>query len=911
MTKVLLTNAIGPYDLGWGEDMTDLFGARLTRGQGPFTLRGYFYTFAFYLIAENINVPTTIIEHPDEAIFRKELAKGYDYIGLQVVTVHVPRIAKMVRIIKEVSPQSKIVLGGYGVATLYQFRRRARSFWAAMAWPPCIIHRPPENNAQYILDNADYVCREEGVGFFRKILGQDPDEPITQLHQPIALSTLRGLDNLAVMPTTSTLVALGCPNACEFCNTSAFFRFKKIQVSTPEQTVEALKAQMKNYTYDRFVYNMLWDEDFLLDRPYVMRLAHLLQKEGLIGKVHLSSFASIRAISQYTVEELVMAGIGALWIGVESKFEDVVTSVHHFQKRAGKDVKAVFDDLHRYGIQIIGSNILGLDFHTPDNIEEDIDYFVSLKPDLYQVAPLTPCPGTMLYDRMQEEERLYENFSFEDVQIWSDKIFKHTNFSDGKIKYYFDLCHKKLYETNGPTILNISDVLMQGYHTMVHSPNPLLQAVADRCYFEAKYMQGDLYYSIKKLAPTETVRKRAEALEQKALKYFGDYSREQKITQKFIYRRLLAESKNTKRESDPPWEIIRFNGDKSAPGTVARRNPGQHLYQQTLRGLVKRLLRIGVEPDRAIRLADIDDFPVDFKQVEIEGDRISYVDEGRGETILMIHGNATWSYLYRHLIADLKQDYRCVAIDLLGYGLSDKPPHADYSMEAHIRRLGKFIDALGLTDITLVCQDWGGIIGLSYASANKEKFKRLVPMNTTGFLPEKISEAAQCLGATAFPYLWSYKIPLLGKYMAMNWNLFLRSSMRLGIHNKGRLHEKALNGYLYPFQRTHERTAIMKSVRQIPFGPFGPIARLLRQTGKNLDGWNIRTRVIWGMKDPVFVPWFIKKFEQLLPNHAPCVKIATASHYLQDDEPDLIIAGIRELMQEDAQDDAVSAAAAS
>ena len=410
MTKVLLTNAIGPYDLGWGEDMTDLFGARLTRGQGPFTLRGYFYTFAFYLIAENINVPTTIIEHPDEALFRKEIAKGYDYIGLQVVTVHVPRIAKMIRIIKEVAPQSKIVLGGYGVATLYH--------------PP---PHDPDNHARFILDNADYVCREEGVTFFRKILGQDPDEPITQLHQPVALSTLRGLDNLAAMPTTSTLVALGCPNACEFCNTSAFFRFKKIVVSTPEQTLEALKAQMKNYTHDRFVYNMLWDEDFLLDRSYVMRLGHLLQKEGFIGKVHLSGFASIRSISQYTVEELVLAGIGALWIGVESKFEDVVTSVHHFQKRSGRDVKEVFDELHKYGIQIIGSSILGLDFHTPDNIEEDIDYFVSLKPDLYQVAPLTPCPGTMLYERMQEESRLYENFSFEDVQIWSDKIWTSSN----------------------------------------------------------------------------------------------------------------------------------------------------------------------------------------------------------------------------------------------------------------------------------------------------------------------------------------------------------------------------------------------------------------------------------------------------------------------------------------------------
>ncbi|MEW6078233.1 MAG: alpha/beta fold hydrolase [Thermodesulfobacteriota bacterium] len=893
MTTVLLTNAIGPYDLGWGEDMTDLFGARLTRGQGPFSLRGFFSTFAFYLIAENIKVPAVILEHPDEAVFRKELQKGYDYIGLQVVTVHIPRIAKMVRIIKEISPKSKIVLGGYGVSTLYH--------------PP---PHDPDNDAQFILDNADYVCREEGVGFFRNILGQDPGEPITQLHMPPALSTVRGMENIAAMPTTSTLVALGCPNACEFCNTSAFFRFKKIFVSTPEQTVETLKTVMKKYTRDRFVYNMLWNEDFLLDRPYVMRFARLLQEAGLIGKVNISSFASIRSVSQYTTEELIMAGIGALWIGVESKFDDVVTSVHQFQKRAGKDIREVFEDLHRYGIKIIASSILGLDFHTPENIEEDIDYFVSLKPDFYQVAPLTPCPGTMLYDRMMEENRLYDNFSFEHVQIWSDRIFKHANFDDGRIRHYFDLCHKKLYETNGPSLLNISDVLMQGYKTMVHSTNPFLQAAADRCYFESKYMQGDLYYSLKELAPNETVRKRAEAVEKEFLKYCGDYRPVNRLIQKFIYRRLLRESTNTARESDPPWEIIRFAGDKSAPKVVARRDPVKSFLRQSAHGLIRRSLRIGVEPDRAIRLADIDDFPVTFHYIDIEGDRINYVDEGAGETILMIHGNATWSYLYRHLIRDLKKNFRCVAIDLLGYGLSDKPPRADYSMEAHIRRLEIFVDRLGLKDITLVCQDWGGIIGLSYAAANKERFKRLIPMNTTGFLPETPAEVMQCLGAHAFPYLWSYKIPVLGKRMAMDWNLFLRSSMRLGIHNKNRLNEKAMAGYLYPFQRPHERTAIMKSVRQIPVGPFGPIARLLKQTRRNLDGWDVRTRVIWGMKDPVFVPWFIKKFEELLPNHAPSVKIATASHYLQDDEPDRIIAGIREFMTEDAMPNAIPTAAA-
>ena len=135
----------------------------------------------------------------------------------------------------------------------------------------------------------------------------------------------------------------------------------------------------------------------------------------------------------------------------------------------------------------------------------------------------------------------------------------------------------------------------------------------------------------------------------------------------------------------------------------------------------------------------------------------------------MLHGNPTWSYLFRHMIRDLRKDHRCVAVDHLGYGLSDKPPRADYSMRAHIRRLGIVIEKLGLSNITLICQDWGGIIGLSYAARNRERFSRLIPMNTTGFLPRTRAEFQKCMGAgpsrisghTKCP-CWAAKWPLIG-----------------------------------------------------------------------------------------------------------------------------------------------------
>ncbi len=101
MKKILLTNAMGPYELGWGEDMTDLFAARLSRGQGPFSPKSRFPTFALYLLAENLKAHTTVIEWPTEKLFRAELKKGYDFLGIEVKTIHMASIAKMVKIARE------------------------------------------------------------------------------------------------------------------------------------------------------------------------------------------------------------------------------------------------------------------------------------------------------------------------------------------------------------------------------------------------------------------------------------------------------------------------------------------------------------------------------------------------------------------------------------------------------------------------------------------------------------------------------------------------------------------------------------------------------------------------------------------------------------------------------------------
>ena len=884
--NVLFTNSMGPFELGWGEDQYDVFASRLSRGQGVFGLSGHFHAWGLYVIAENISAKTTVIEFPSEEMFKKELEKGYDYLGIQVVTRQVPRIVEMVKLAKKIAPETKIVLGGYGLITLYN-----------------PIPNDRENCAGFLLDNADYLCNEDGVTFFRRLLGDNVEESITQYYMPKCGITFPGFRYLISFRSTTVLSALGCPNGCEFCVTSAFFKKKKIRISTPEECFKYLKVGIERLGDQISLFTPVWDEDFLLDKEYVMRLGELIRGEDILHRVNFMCFGSIKSISQYTPEELALCGVGAVWIGVESKFDEVITSDHHIEKRSGRDVAEVFSDFQKYGITTVASTILGWDFHNRDNIIEDLDYFVSLKPVLYQISPLKPCPGTELFGKLKEQNRIYNNHTWEEASLWGGDHHKYLNFEKDEMQKYFDLAHEKLYNTNGSAPLGIADIMLQGYRNMLHSPNYHLQMRADTCYFFAKNLCPHLLFSMRKLAPSEIVKRRIDDIKLKYYQYIGRFTFFEILASRVLYLRF--KSLNKKRQSpdfsnvsDPPWRIAYYNGDKSEP-VIKRRDSFKYFLEKTSSSILGKTVMKPKSPYN-IRLRDIDDYNFTCKTIDIEGNIINYIDEGEGKVILMLHGNLTWSYLYRHFIRGLSGNYRCIALDHLGYGLSDKPFNGDYRMSAHIRRLGKFIQKLNLNNITLICQDWGGIIGLSYAARNKDRFVRIIPMNTTGFLPDKVSEFLKCFsGIWAFPFLWAFKIPWLGKKMAMDWNIFLKLAMRLGVYNRERqMHEKAMLGYLYPFQRVVDRIAILKAVRQVAMLPGGHIWKLLKRTGELLNGWDVRTQVIWGTKDKIFVPWFIKKFEELLPNHAETLRIPTANHFLQDDEPDIIVEKIKSFMSE-------------
>jgi haloalkane dehalogenase len=568
MKRVLLTNPYGPYDLEWGQNQYDILGSRLQRGQGPFALSSRTPCLALYLIAENLNAQVTVMEYPHIEDFVEELKKGYDFVGIQVIAMTTNKVARMVRLARENAPKTKIVIGGYGVLQLYD--------------PP-----PGEKStdAEYVLQTADYICREEGVQFMRKVIGDTPvDRPILQRFMPLNTTSFPGLEGYSVSSKTMgamALVALGCPNGCEFCCTSAMFKKNKMYVSSPQETFETLKHYCRRNGGQAVTVTLL-DEDLLLNREYVQALGKLIQEDKEFGLRKLSyfCFGDLRSITSYSMEELLENGVDSIWAGVESSISDVITSEHKIEKRTCDDIKSTFRAMDEYGIGATASMVLGWDFHTKENIVEDIDYFVDLKPSAYQITFLTACPGTELYNRMKKAGRLNPSLTYHDVQQCNEGTHSVENFKFGELKQYFDLVHEKLYKKNGPGIFRSFEINMNGYETCKKSNRPLLREQKAPFYAERVQRSYPILEACAEFAPTEEVRQQVLAAEERYRRLFGEPTEEQKLYSKgfsgIVAQRVekLKEPKSTA-PFDPPVSRTLYNPEWEVPKVKIGRDGGE------------------------------------------------------------------------------------------------------------------------------------------------------------------------------------------------------------------------------------------------------------------------------------------------------------------------------------------------
>jgi haloalkane dehalogenase len=255
--------------------------------------------------------------------------------------------------------------------------------------------------------------------------------------------------------------------------------------------------------------------------------------------------------------------------------------------------------------------------------------------------------------------------------------------------------------------------------------------------------------------------------------------------------------------------------------------------------------------------------------------RMHYVDEGQGRPILMVHGTPTWSFLYRDLIKGLSKSHRVIAMDHIGFGLSDKPEGWTYRPEDHARNLAALVRHLGLEDFTLVVHDFGGPIGLAYALEHPEDVRDLVLFNTWMWPLEDNPGAvrgSKLMGGA------------MGRFLYRRLNLSPKQLIPAAMGDRSTLTKEAHRHYIDAFPRPEDRPA-----------PWVFARELIGSSGWYDSLWQRRARIqekpallLWGMKDPTFGPEYLERWKQVLPR-AVSREFPDAGHFVQEEEGERLV----------------------
>ncbi|MCC6494471.1 MAG: alpha/beta fold hydrolase [Pirellulales bacterium] len=257
--------------------------------------------------------------------------------------------------------------------------------------------------------------------------------------------------------------------------------------------------------------------------------------------------------------------------------------------------------------------------------------------------------------------------------------------------------------------------------------------------------------------------------------------------------------------------------------------------------------------------------------------RLHYIDEhsaGAERTLLFVHGNPTWSFHWRRLIGQFRDEYRCVALDHLGCGLSDLQPRS-LRLADHIANLGQLVESLDLRRVTLVAQDWGGAIGLGALLAARTRFERIVLFNAGAFRPWFIPFRIRVC-----------RWPVVGRLAVQGGNAFSRAAQTMTLARRRNLDPAVAAGYLAPYGGWRRRAAVHQFVRDIPLTARHPSWSTLGQIEDELPQLaELPALLVWGEQDWCFTPECLDRFVRAWPA-AEVHRLADVGHWVVEDAPD-------------------------
>ena len=455
--RVLLSSVFGPYardDEHGSRAMNpmELYHNQVTRVQGAFSLRMFHRSWGLMLIQANISSPCTLLDFPTLEEFTREITTNhYDIVGISAIIPNVGKVKKMCELVREHEPGATIVVGGHVAA----------------------LPRVDE------LIDADHIVRGDGVSWMRRFLSEDPGQRIChpQIVSGIGARTMGITLREKPGDVAATLIpSVGCPMGCDFCATSAMFGGKGKFVDfykTGDELFEVMCQLERNMRIRSF---FVMDENFLLYRKRTLRLLDRMREHGKAWSLYV--FSSANALVKYSLEQLVGLGISWIWMGLEG--ENAA-----YSKLRGTDTRELIGNLQSHGIRVLGSSIIGLEEHTPRNIDSVIDYAVSHDTEFHQFMLYTPVPGTPLYRKHHREGTLLEPGAFCEADIHGQLQFnfKHSHIKNGQEGEFIVRAFRRDFEVNGPSVTRVVRTTLQGWKRYKDHPE---RRIRERFAWEAR-----------------------------------------------------------------------------------------------------------------------------------------------------------------------------------------------------------------------------------------------------------------------------------------------------------------------------------------------------------------------------------------------------------------------------------------
>lgn len=495
--KILLSSVFGPYGVddayGRKENIMELFHNQVTREQGHFSLRFQHQSFGLFFIAENIRAPAVVLDFPSEQRFIQEIKKGYDYVGLSFIMPNFAKARRMAELVRKHAPETQIVLGGHG--TMIPGLERM------------IEH--------------DHICRGEGVKWFRRLLGEDPDRAFE--HPNLLAAPSRRVVGIPLKRNAAVLIpGVGCPNACRFCSTSHFFakKYTPYYESGQELFDVCRRIEEASGTQEFFVL----DENFLKHADRAHELLRLMQSHD--KPYRFGIFSSAETIAEVGVEFLARLGVTFIWIGVESKHEI-------YEKNRGVDLKAMIRSLRDHGIGVFASGILFLEQHDKKTIWEDIHFIVDMESDFVQFMQLGPIPGTRLYEDYDAKGILRKDMPYEEWHGQHHIWFRHPHFTREESDQYLRDAFRYDYDTQGSSLLRLCDTVIRGYENLAQYEDAwMVRRREDLGQVAITYRP--LMKTLKKHAHNDKARSLAKQVAAKYDRALGPVSLKQRVLSKVV-----------------------------------------------------------------------------------------------------------------------------------------------------------------------------------------------------------------------------------------------------------------------------------------------------------------------------------------------------------------------------------------